>query len=349
MTLSVESALHSFVLDQTEVVATLLNEKDWESFEKEINRTDLPEETEVLSEWKLQEIARYSKGPNGVEDVIFCGLNHIKENALDKRVDYADVKGFSKRLYGAMFRLSTLYEINNNNLELVESRLESWYSTRVWGILIDLIYEGSTWLTFRPGEVCSSASSLRRNKGRDLETRKASGRKIDGILRCTKADVEICAIEVGPKDEGETGTKVLKDGRKVGKLLKDMFDHICTKSLRDIRSELRVYGLLVSGLRVEFISFKYLPGRFNRLTRENTLYLPSSWDEESVRAILLLVKEMLLFRNRMEAMAKLAYNATLPDKESYLLSSSRHVTPPPSHVRTLSTPRNSPKQPRANI
>ncbi|KAF9199292.1 hypothetical protein BGZ49_010623 [Haplosporangium sp. Z 27] len=95
---------------------------------------------------------------------------------------------------------------------------------------------------FAPREICSSASSARQNENRNLEIRQACGSKVDGLITCKKSNCEIGAIEVGDIDEGSTGTKALKDSRKLAKLLKDMFEAICNncKSETNIRSELRV-------------------------------------------------------------------------------------------------------------
>ncbi|KAG0353142.1 hypothetical protein BGZ54_002391, partial [Gamsiella multidivaricata] len=93
-----------------------------------------------------------------------------------------------------------------------------------------------------------------------------------------------------------------------------MFDTIGSQCLRagEIKGKLQVYGL-VSGLRVKFVSLRYLEGRFYRLTREHTISVPLKWTEKSIRRILVIVAEFLLFRNRMEATAKLVEDRSNPN------------------------------------
>jgi len=61
--------------------------------------------------------------------------------------------------------------------------------------------------TFRE-EKCSIASARRRNTGRDLESKKSMGHKIDSIFASKKTTLEFAAIEAGKKDEGRAGTKI---------------------------------------------------------------------------------------------------------------------------------------------
>ncbi|KAF9177700.1 hypothetical protein BGZ49_005571 [Haplosporangium sp. Z 27] len=207
-----------------------------------------------------------------------------------------------------MLRLSILYEDCNNAVS--EPQSESWYLTKVWIVLFDLIISGNRWLDFQPGEVSSSATALRKNSDRDLGTRYAFGSKIDGLFRCKKKKFDICAVEAGPKDQGSTGTKMLKDGRKLAKVLKDMFDYICSLCLDpgNMRTQLRVYGILISGQRVEFVSL----------------------------------------RERMDSMVKIVYSHIHPDADACLrelLGFSRPVAPSINYARTLLTPK-SPKRRR---
>jgi hypothetical protein len=73
----------------------------------------------------------------------------------------------------------------------------------------------------------SISSSIRKNQNRDVTATKAFGRKVDGIFS-RSSNREYGTIEVGRKDEGAIGTKVLTDGLKTAKVLKDMFDQTFT-------------------------------------------------------------------------------------------------------------------------
>ncbi|KAF9178284.1 hypothetical protein BGZ50_007843 [Haplosporangium sp. Z 11] len=347
MTLDVESALHSFVLDQTGSVMHCFEEKDRDLFQDFVNRRDSVLQL-TLPQWMQDEILQYSLAPEALWDQLSCGWKRSGQNILPATVEEVEFDRFRKALYRTILCLSCLYEGHGNKLS--KSKSESWYATKVWSIFFELLVWGSEWLEFEPGEVYSSASSQRKNKDRELDTRHALGRKIDGLITCGEGQYEIGAVEIGKTDEGTTGTKVLSDGRKLAKLLKDMFDTIGSQCLwaGEIKGKLQVYGLLVSGLRVEFVTLRYLEGRFYRLTREHTISIPLKWTEKSIRRILVVVTEFLLFKNRMETMAKLVEDWSNPDIDelkSMVSGSVRSCTPPP-HARTLSTPKNSPKRRR---
>jgi hypothetical protein len=78
--------------------------------------------------------------------------------------------------------------------------------------------------------------------------RKAMGKRGDLILR--KGRVEYGCAEAGARDEGEFGTKyMLEKSLKTPKMLKDMFNSLCTLVNNDeiaIR-ELRTVGYIHSG------------------------------------------------------------------------------------------------------
>ncbi|KAF9093317.1 hypothetical protein BGX27_001625, partial [Mortierella sp. AM989] len=124
------------------------------------------------------------------------------------------------------------------------------------------------------------------NQGRSLETRHAVGSKLDGLISCDEIQHEIASIEMGKKGAGAAGTKSLGDGVKLAKDLKDMYDNICTQcywTKKDELDKLRVFGLLISGLRVEFITLCRAKGRLYRLWHEETISIPSKWTEKTIR------------------------------------------------------------------
>ncbi|KAI8596831.1 hypothetical protein EDD21DRAFT_419295 [Dissophora ornata] len=117
--------------------------------------------------------------------------------------------------------------------------------------------------------------------GRDLKTRHACGPKIDGIVRCKKSQREVDPIKIGKKNEESTGTKILKDSRKISKVMKDMFDLICSISTA--------------------------------------------------------VNEILLIKDCMKSMSRLAYDQICPGTEDLLLELSRPVRHAPLPVAPAST------------
>ncbi|KAF8937944.1 hypothetical protein BGZ58_001875, partial [Dissophora ornata] len=341
MMLDVESTLHSFILDQTGSVMQCFEEEDQAHFQAFVDSHDTGLSVPLLSEWMREEILRYSLAPEALQDQLSHGWKHPGQDNLPTTVVQRELDGFRKVLYRVLLCLSCLYEDHNNSLP--ESQSESWYATEVWAIFVKLLVGDSEWLEYEPGEVCSSASSHRKNKGRELDTRHAQGNKIDGLIACRKTRSEIGAMEIGKVDDGATGTKVLKDGRKLAKLLKDMFDHIYSQSYRasEVKDTLQVYGLLVSGLRVEFVSMGNLKGRYYRLRREHAISVPSKWTDTSIRRILVVVTKFLLLRKRMEEMAKLVEDWSNPSVEELedVMSGLSRPSTPPIPTRTLSSPK----------
>ncbi|KAF9432774.1 hypothetical protein BGZ76_010333 [Entomortierella beljakovae] len=178
MTLNAESALHSFVLYETQSLIDLFGEDDKRLFQDELQQDNSHQAEQSLSEWKQIEIMCYSVGPDQLHEI---------------------------SQYGWKF----------------------------------------------DSEIYRTASSTHQNTNRNLEIRQACGSKVEGIFTCKKSNFGIGAIVVGEIDEVSTGTKALDDTRELAKLLKDMFEVICANCKANIRSELRVYGVIVSGLRVE--------------------------------------------------------------------------------------------------
>ncbi|KAG0007064.1 hypothetical protein BGZ80_005042, partial [Entomortierella chlamydospora] len=216
-------------------------------------------------------------------------------------------------IYRALYSLSTIYEDYNNDLPKTHS--ESWLNKDFWRIFVKLLIQGTEHLRYTPGEICSTASANRINRDRTLRGRKASGSKMDGILAISKSRLELGAIEMGKNFEESTATKALKDARKLGKVMKDMFDDIYLQcnSDADIMEKLEVFGLLMSGPRVEILSLRYLKGRFFRLKRECSLTIPAELMDDSIGEIMKTIVRFLKLRVRMEGMAKFVKHETSCD------------------------------------
>ncbi|KAI8595353.1 hypothetical protein EDD21DRAFT_313503, partial [Dissophora ornata] len=151
----------------------------------------------------------------------------------------------------------------------------------IWGFIEDLFNVGGI-LSYKRGEVNSAASSSRRNSDRTLEIRQNVGRKMDGIIYCNGTQKELGAVEIGKTDQGDTGTKALLDGRKLSKVLKDMLDVLSLKCRKEeVRKDIRTYGFLISGTRIEFLSCSIFEGRYYRITRERTLDFPARKENAS--------------------------------------------------------------------
>ncbi|KAI7829014.1 hypothetical protein BC939DRAFT_500460 [Gamsiella multidivaricata] len=158
MTLDVESALHSFVLDQTGSVVYCFEEGDRVLFKDFVRRHDSTPRP-ALPQWMQEDILRYSLAPGALREQLSCGWKHSGQNALPTTVDEREVDDFRLMLYRVILRLSSLYEKHGNKLP--NSMSESWYAMKVWSIFFEVLEWGSEDLEFQPGEVCSNASSLR--------------------------------------------------------------------------------------------------------------------------------------------------------------------------------------------
>ncbi|KAG0331130.1 hypothetical protein BG000_011181 [Podila horticola] len=336
-TLSKESALHSFVIQRTRPLLSLFDDKDANAFQKYITDSDTSEAQGQLKDWQRATIEQYEASPKEIWDKLQGGW---ATNYLPPDVDASVAFSFRCSVYQAILDLATVYK--SHQYRLPQGKKESWYTTKVWGFLWKIIDAGGV-LEYEPGEATSAASSLRKNSERDLESKQSQGRKIDGIVSCSATNLEICAVEAGKLDQGQSGTKILQDSVKMAKVMKDMFDAIHTRSngFEDGKRELRTYGLLISGTRIDFVSFRYLEGRFYRMQTEDSVTLPPVWDEHGVssKTIVALVYKLMLFKGRVERMAhKIALwvQVSLDTKASP--DDSRPI------VATLTTPSSSPRR-----
>ncbi|KAF9998956.1 hypothetical protein BGZ79_007389 [Entomortierella chlamydospora] len=329
MTLCVESSLHSFVIDKPDTLIDLFEEDDQRMFQGDIDR-DVFHEAEIsLTEWKKRDIMRFSLSLDRTRDLIRYGLNSLFADQEDplSAVDKSELDEFRLRIYSIMLELGDIYKKYDN--ELPEFRVRSWLSKDVCDVLLPLLGYRSEWLhwiEFEPGSISGSSSS-------NLEAKEPEDAGLDSIITCKKLQSQcgIAAIKI----EG-----VGYDLRGI-RTLRDMFERVCSmcSSPGVMKTQLRVYGIFFSGLRVEIVSLKYVAGRFYRLTREKTLPIPITWDDQSVKAILALIEEILTLQNRVESMAKIVCSHV--DMERVLSELSDSTRPIIRHPPTDSTSDNS--------
>ena len=100
-------------------------------------------------------------------------------------------------------------------------------------------------LLFHSGENQSKATSNNKNSSRTLKERKNHGTKTD--MRFKWREFELGSSEVGRLDEGENGTKELKEGHlKLPKTMRDMFVEL-VKHHEDKKQSIRTFGYLMMG------------------------------------------------------------------------------------------------------
>ena len=91
----------------------------------------------------------------------------------------------------------------------------------------------------------STASSERRNGKREPNERKVHGHRTDILFKCV--DGEVGCSEVGKKDDGDHGSKELRElGLKVPKMMKDQMRKLaCLRP--ESRSHLAIIGFVIMG------------------------------------------------------------------------------------------------------
>ncbi|KAF9171051.1 hypothetical protein BGX21_008075 [Mortierella sp. AD011] len=329
-----QCSTHSFVWDSKDDLSPLFpHEEDTQALKLRID--SMKAKKQQLPQWQKDIISRY----NSLQSVEDATENGIKQKVQVEGVEEQDYKKFNKMIFEFMSRIISFYGDYGHQNELKEGLSERNY-LKLWSIFFRVLVKNGGIFYLDEGEVYSKASADRKNATRSLEDRQSSGHKIDGLFYCLKASkLEVAGIEGGKKNEGANGTKVLLDGLKMSKLLKDMFNYACNEAcskgtLADTaRSGIEAYGFLVSALRVGFVTLKQFGGRYS-----SYLFLEkaeSHLDDESFLIIKSLLIIFLKKRQQMEDLAKrlgkmINREYDDDDIEEYLFAST--MTTPPSSL-----------------
>ncbi|KAF9091852.1 hypothetical protein BGX27_001941, partial [Mortierella sp. AM989] len=288
-----ESSFHSFVIDHLEpVLDSLSDDDDKSALQAIITESDSKKNDFELPKWMAHEMNRFKRDPEALSGVLSEGWAGLDTEAIHQGVELKVLQSFRSSIYPSFLHLYTIYSYHN--FDLSSTFYEGFYRTLIWGFLHILIFDKK--LTYDTGEVTSTASSDRKNVKRHSTSKtKQQGRKIDGIIYSRANKKELCAIEFGRSDDCQTGTKVLKDGKKLAKVLKDMFDAILSKSEKpvDTQKELRTFGMLISGLRIDPVllqqytfpaclnrtSTQHLPPNHRHLRRDMSTVTKVDWED----------------------------------------------------------------------
>ena len=332
-----QQSAHSFVWDAKDDLYPLFpQEEDNQAIKQRVD--SMKEALPQLPQWQKDVISKYNS-LQSVEDAI---QNGIKKKVQIEGIEEKEYDKFNKMIFEFMCGVVSFYDDYGRQNELKEGLSERNH-LKLWGIFFRLLVKNGGVLYLDEGEIYSKASADRKNSTRSTETRQSSGHKMDGMIYCLKASkLEIAGIEGGKKNEGPNGTKVLLDGLKISKLLKDMLDKACDEACskgtisNTARKGIEVFGFLVSGLRIQFVSSKHFGGRFSYLIREKAESLPSHLDDQSFQIIRSLLSIFLRKRlqmeeaaSRLEKMINKEYDND--NIEEYMFASTM-TTPPSSPV-----------------
>ncbi|KAF8923804.1 hypothetical protein BGZ58_002500 [Dissophora ornata] len=369
MTLKVETALHSFIWDQrNNRLLELFPKTDREEVEScffaKPKKPELPRwKKQILLEYSLDDASlrnRLRKGwtwkeeeegpeKEGEEGIGSFTLEPQETQCKNDQRSQTEEEDFRMAVHCAILEIWRVYQARS--AEIHEKQSEAWFALRIWNGLVDGLLGDMKGIKLVRGEKCSTSSSYRKNDGRDLDTRKAMGRKIDGIFASRLSKVEYGAIEVGKDDEGYSGSKALVDARKLAKLSKDMLDHLLKSCTRpgQVTMDIEVLGLLQSGLHIEFLSLVKTRGRYCIFRRESSFTIPKSLKNKGINTILLLIKELLVLGERLRQVES-AYEAAKHVRDEVffhqLFDVSESSEPDDEFVstpKTLNTPKSSPK------
>ncbi|KAF9199426.1 hypothetical protein BGZ49_010464 [Haplosporangium sp. Z 27] len=353
-----ESLLHSSILDP-EGLAWLLrrfHDGDREQLVDIVERLNRDiNHVADIEDWKIRVINRFETFST-IQDILFQGWNNmfILEGATPN--GYTEfVKMTIDFMNDVLEKYKKFGNVNGEGIELSKELSERSYS-ELWGVFFQVISKSNGRIKLLEGEVSSTASALRRNAGRTLGDYQKAGHKIDTIFYVSRAsDSEFGAVEFGKKNESSYGTKYLVDSVKLSKVLKDMFDCICTRAIANrsnvnsgLKSKLQIYGFLVSGKRLEFWVLRHFGGRFYMTKKISEHVLPAQLHEETFSKIRRLLVEFLMIRVRMEETAMLIVRHVDGDEGSIKTQSGQEFEQYSFH-QTLTTPPSSPKPKRAKV
>lgn len=319
--LNKESSLHSFVINHPDTILELFpNPNDKVELEKIlIERKD--ERAKLTDETEERYLREYNKEPVVVYEMLSRGWQSESQDPAPQ---------IRESIHLALHLIFVVYR--NSQFSLPEESSESFFLQTLWGG-INPVIQCDDALKFKPAEVYSKASAIRKNKDRRPEdsTKQALGRKVDGVVASTSTLLELCIIEAANKDHGPNGTKALS------KVLKDSFDAICSRANTDIRSLLAVYGVRISGASITYYSLRKRKGRFYQMANDGTVTFPAQWNKTTTITILTIVASILALRKRVSDMAQQVAQWTASSFE--LSDPWTHPCMPP----TLRTPPGSPR------
>jgi hypothetical protein len=262
-TLSYESTLHSFIIENPNVILELFSVEADKNELKKVLMERPGEEMAKLSTEELRYLGLYDKPPLEVDKLLAGGWANMPTSTEGPTID----DEFRKITHCCLQFIHLIY--SQGNFSLPRDQAESWFMDKLWGFL-NVVFDSEERLEHQPGEVSSQASALRKSRVRTPDERQLPGRKTDGLVSSAVTRLELCTIEAAKKDNGASSTKALSDTRKMAKNMKDMNDLVRTKSKESLRERLATYGIRISAGTITFYSLRQRP-----------VFINSAWNQTS--------------------------------------------------------------------
>ncbi|KAG0225046.1 hypothetical protein B0O80DRAFT_490784 [Mortierella sp. GBAus27b] len=292
--LSYESALHSFVIEDVDAMVQLFEHSTDREEVKRVMVTREGEGLPVLSPAELNFLEQYEMAPDQLDEFLATrGWRNVGDTLEVKPSDE-----FQRVAHNCITHVLRVYQ--ESDLAFPKDPSEAWFNSHLWGFL-RLALSQRRMLEYKTGEVTSDASSNRHNKRRTWDSRQYTGHKVDGMVVVSARSLEICHVEAAKKDGANT-TKCLDDTKKLFKLMKDAHDMIREKGTRSIRDQLVTFGLRISGPTISVFTLRQRPGRFYQAAEEETISFPQIWLDDDTGSIIAVISRILMLRKAIIAM-----------------------------------------------
>ncbi|KAF9186201.1 hypothetical protein BGZ49_004216 [Haplosporangium sp. Z 27] len=362
MELKHQSLLHSSILDSSyrdQLLKLFPDERDTKLISDHLNELAvIVKPSYQIPKWQMDVIGYYSS-VRVIKETLFQGL----DSAFTAEGVSDDVyRSFAEMIYDCIKGILNFYEDYGQQYQLPNQLSEKTYMF-VWNIILRILYRGN--FNYTTGEVTSKPSALRKNNNRMKKlaesasqqsgssdqsgacNRQSIGRRCDGVATTKANNIEILLVECGPKDSGPNGTKTLADGFKIAKGLKDSYDYIMNEvtlnggDITEAQREIEVYGIVVSGNRIQFVTTRHFGGRFLYFDKGHTESLPLTLDDNTLPRIRRIVAYFVQQRENMADCDRVIVRLINTDS---LIQQNKYEAFP-----TITTPPPSPKTKRAKL
>ncbi|CAG8700024.1 34446_t:CDS:2, partial [Racocetra persica] len=235
--LEYEHAAHSFILDLED--ETILNHFSYEEI-LEIEHVPGPLIPEL--DEKIIECLSKFVGKTNLKEI----RSIIKEISFDNQYNFKTDHDIDYIVFAlhAMVREMESDKLHNNNLE-------AWYNAHIWSFIFDQAFSNINIISVVRGESSGIASSIRKNKNRNIGQNRKMGSRGDWFLRSNGDNDEYGAGEAGKSWQDKYGTKFVREsGVKLPKSLKDIIVKLLEKVEwnSEKRNQIQTVGIVHEGM-----------------------------------------------------------------------------------------------------